>query len=219
MPAVPLTRRTLVAVTAAAALCAAGPVAAAQADPEVGVAHDCVRQDQPVEFSLTGYDPGTDVDLLLDDADLDTVTTDETGAFSGAFDAPALGGARTAGHTLSDIDGDSTDFTVTALGVTQTPAAPRPSGKVTVRAYGFVEGGTLYAHYLRHPSAAKWVLKKTARIGVLAGDCGTLRAKVPALPVSRPSSGTWTVQFDLRRSFRPQAAPYATTSVLVKKPA
>jgi len=210
------TLRLFAAVTATLAL-AAVVVPAASAGT-IAVAQPCVRAESPVGFSLSGYAPGY-VEIQLDGSYLSEVDTEESGAFTGSFPAPSLGSARAESHTVSTPQGGSATFSVTPTGATQKPAYPKPTGKVTLDAYGFVEGGALYAHYVHHPTDVKYTLNKTVALGKLTGACGNLKKKVAALPVKKPKPGVWIVQVDNRKAYKKQVAPSAELSVYVAKKA
>jgi hypothetical protein len=199
----------------AAALVACAAAAPAADAATVTVDRPCVRTGTQVGFALSGFAPGL-VDLLVGDNYLDTVEVDASGGFAGTFSAPGISGTS-GSFTLSTRSGGSAPFSVTETGATQRPAAPKPGGKVTLNAYGFVEGGTLYAHYVFHPSDTRYQAKKHVRLGALTGACGNLTKKVAALPVKKPAAGVWLVQVDPRPAYRKQVAPYAELSVFVPK--
>ncbi len=206
----------LCAVVAAACLVAAASASAAT----IATDRACYRGDTQVALTLGGFAP----ELLLDVRDnndfLSSLMMDDAGGFQGTF-GTSESSAAVVTHTLTvDVDSviTSTVYRLTPLTVSQRPAAlSKPTAKVTLSAQGFTEGGALYAHYVYRPTDVKRVLKKTVKLGTLAGPCGTLTKKVVQLPLHAPKAGVYDVQFDLRPGFQAQVAPYVERSVFVPK--
>lgn len=155
--------------------------------------------------SLSLVDARTTPPTVLDELTAPAVTTDTTGAFARQMRAPAL--AR------------DTDRTETALGSftdQSNPAAPvsvrwtlsawdidvsawdrgraDPRRRMRIDTYGWVLGGTLYAHYYRGTTR---VARMT--IGAVKGDCGTLRRTVRQFPMRAVRAGSYHVYFSTTR--------------------
>ncbi len=84
---------------------------------------------------------------------------------------------------------------VTALNVGIQPRKARPSSKVRFRGRGFTGPGRVYAHYRYKNKTRKTVSFKPS------GPCGTFSARKRQIPVRRPGTGQWTVQFDQQKSY------------------
>jgi hypothetical protein len=84
--------------------------------------------------------------------------------------------------------------------------------RVRFSMWRFGAGRTVYLHYVgpnRH-------LKRTVRLGVAGGRCGSLRTGYRRLFPFAARSGTWRLRFDIRRTYRAKAtAPYVTLAVSV----
>jgi hypothetical protein len=88
---------------------------------------------------------------------------------------------------------------------------------VTFRPFGFVEGGTIYAHYALTVSDTVHRLVKTVRLGALKGPCGDGSFKVRQLPLAKPRPGVYEIQFDTSRAYHRQQGVYVERTVFVAK--
>jgi len=211
--------RTVTLLALAAALGVAGAPEARAAT--LTVDHACVRPAQPIGFAATGFAPDEGVRLLLGPEFVDAFAVGADGAFAGRFQAPGLGDAGRLSRvlTLTNDYGTSATATVvvTEIGVAMKPAAARPSSSVTFRPSGFVEGGTIYAHYALTVSDTVHRLVKTVRLGALKGPCGDGAFKVRQLPLRAPRPGVYEIQFDTSRAYRRQQGVYVERTVFVAK--
>ena len=185
------------------------------------VDHACVRPAQPIGFAATGFAPDESVRLLLGPEFVDAFAVGADGAFAGRFQAPGLGDAGRLSRVLTLTNDYGTSVTatvvVTEIGVAMKPAAARPSSSVTFRPSGFVEGGTIYAHYALTVSDTVHRLVKTVRLGALKGPCGDGAFKVRQLPLRAPRPGVYEIQFDTSRAYRRQQGVYVERTVFVAK--
>jgi hypothetical protein len=84
---------------------------------------------------------------------------------------------------------------VTALNVGIQPRRARPSSRVLFRGRGFTGAGRVYAHY-----RFKGRTRRTVTFDP-SGPCGTFASRKRQIPVPRPGTGAWTVQFDQQRRY------------------
>lgn len=84
---------------------------------------------------------------------------------------------------------------VTALTVGIQPRRARPSSRVRFRGRGFTGAGRVYAHYRYRNKTRERVSFKPS------GPCGKFSARKRQIPVSRPGTGTWTVQFSQQKNY------------------
>lgn len=209
----------LAAVTAAAAL--ALPAGASAASLTLGAS--CVRDGAgPVDITLAGFPPSGLVRLLNNQDLIDVIQVGEDGGFVGRFPPFSNGDLQKQSSTISAIAEDGTTasapLTSVDLQVGMVPGKARPSTKVRFAAQGFVEaiGRPLYAHYTRAVSETNHKLVKTVKLGTVQGPCGTLTtAKIAQLPLKKPRSGVYVVQFDADPVFRLQQGVHVERSVFV----
>ena len=57
-------------------------------------------------------------------------------------------------------------------------------------------GSEVYLHYVLHRR-----VRLTIALGTPTGPCGTLNVKRRYFPLHRPAAGTWSLQFDQRKSY------------------
>jgi hypothetical protein len=203
-------RPIAVAVTAAAAL-AAGAASAGAATIQVdrGCYADPSQRRDTVTLTGTGFTPNTAYQVTLDGQPLagGTGTTDATGAVNGTFVAPSLAkGATDHRYTIGVQEGANAPtafFRVTQLFADFRPSKGDPKTlKVRFSLFGFtlqgVDHPTVYLHYIR-PNGK---LKKTYKIGVARGACGTIRkSSRRRLFPFHAERGRWRLQFDTSRRF------------------
>lgn len=182
----------------------------------------CVRENDPVKFHLAGFAADASVSLYDNSAYLSEATVGSGGDFSGQFNPGGLGDTAYAAHTLaaSDPAGNSASATyaIAKLGVVGKPVSTKPAAKVSYYAQGFVEGGTLYAHYAYSKSDTVKVFKKTVSLGKLTGPCGTITTKkVTQLPIKKAKKGVYEIQFDTNPSYKRQQGIYVESSFFLAK--
>jgi hypothetical protein len=202
------------ALLAAAALPAAADAATWTHAPGrcyVSAGSDPIQR-EVIEVGAEGFTPGAPIDVLVDgapaDADgdgvADTVNADPAGRVEGSLRAPyQAGGERQVTIALSQRDAPANRVTavsrVTALSVTLTPAEAAPSRRVRFRGRGFVAKRSVWAHYVFRGKSRRTV-RLARRPG---GDCGTFSVRRRQIPVTRPSTGRWTLQVDQQRAYSP----------------
>jgi len=98
-------------------------------------------------------------------------------------------------------------FDITNLGVTVNPSAAKPGRKVLYHFGGFTPGKPIWGHYLRHGRQLF-----AHRFGKASGPCGTLTARATLFPGHR-GRGTYRVQFDTVKRYRPSTSPKALINV------
>lgn len=197
---------------------AASGAAAAQA-ATLTVDRPCVRPAQPIGFTGGGFAADESVRLLLGTQVIDAFSIGPGGGYAGRFQAPGLGAAARLSQVLTLTNDYGTTATVkvivTGIGAAMKPAKAAPARVVTFRPFGFVEGGTIYAHYARTTSGTAHRLVKTVRLGALKGPCGDGLFTVRQLPLARPRPGRYEIQFDTSRAYHRRQGVYAERTVLV----
>lgn len=143
------------------------------------------------------------------------------GAFSATVKAPLLGTVKPAVKTFTVTATDPTTSTAASADVNVANAVfatstgfKSPKAKRTWTFSGLFQrpGRPIFGHF-RHAGKTY----ANYRFGVPQGPCGTLRRKAPGIPGSDIPSGTWTVQIDFERTYKPKAAPRLTGSTTVFK--
>ncbi len=71
-------------------------------------------------------------------------------------------------------------------------------------------GKEVYLHYVLHRR-----VRLTVALGMPTGPCGTLNVKRRYFPLHRPAAGTWSLQFDQRKSYSSATRPAIRGRVLL----
>jgi hypothetical protein len=202
---IPVRVPILLALAASAALPAAAHAATWAQQPgrcyvSVGAADD---QRQAVPIEVDGFAPSSTVDVVVDGVDVADVIADSRGHVSGAVRAPyQASGRRPFAITVSERGNPANAVTasplVTALEVTLKPALAAPSTRVRFRGAGFTARRPVWAHYVFHGK-----LRRTVRLARPHGACGRFAARRRQIPLTRPHTGRWTVQFDQQKAYAP----------------
>jgi hypothetical protein len=193
------------AAAAALACAALAPAPAAAAAVELNRA--CYLEGARVGVSATGFAPRSEVSVRRNGTLIGTATADDLGAVQARFDAPNLpAGRREASHVLELSDG--TTRALTRLPITRFRASFSPSTgdpatmlvRFSVDGFGLLDAQPdVYVHYV----APNGTLRRTVHLGRARGVCGHLRTPTPRrLFPFRAGAGTWTLQFDTRRTYR-----------------
>jgi hypothetical protein len=173
----------------------------------------CYGANQVISLTGYGFTPDGDVALSAEGQQLGIGIADYDGVFTARLRAPALPFAFlplrfTATDQTYLLNRASTTVRLTSLGVRVTPTTGAPSRPRRIRARGFFNGPTLYAHVRRDGRT------RNVRIGDLHGACRRLdvtrrlfRADVRA--------GTYTLHFDTNRRYFPSARPRVTYAVTI----
>lgn len=177
---------------------------------------------QAVQLQGSGFAPSRTYVVTIDGVFLGQRATNGQGDFS----IPVRPGGLPAGAAqhvdrLLVSDGTSsasTTFTLTrAAGarVFDTSGSNPRTISARFQVWGYSMGGstrTVYVHYVGPSGRAR----KTVALGGTGGQCGALRTGRRRLFPLSPSSGTWTLQLDTRRSYaRHPSGPVTRISVRI----
>jgi len=219
-----LVRTTLLA----AALTALSAAPARAQEPFLDSIQPCYvvaneAQREPVAVSGHNFTPFAYVDILIDDI-VQPVTGSQPqvgadGSLAGSVFAPFIEeGQRT--FTLRATERGPNPKSavrstlVTRLSVEQTPSAAATSDRVRFRGRGFTD--LTKAIYMHDVFAGK--SKKTIRIGLPKGDCGTFNVRRKQFPFKKtPQRGVWTIQFDQKANYDPKAPLRVGLTVTVSR--
>jgi hypothetical protein len=198
--------------TALLAVLSLPPVAGAQ---NVMLTSDrsCYGPNQVISLTGYGFTPDGDVALSTDGQQLGIGIADYDGVFSAELRAPRLPFATfplrfTATDRTYLLNRASTSIRLTSLGVAVTPATGSPARPRRIRARGFFNGGTLYAH-VRHSGNTRNV-----RIGDLHGPCRRLDV-TRRLFRGGVRAGAYTLHFDTSRRYYPSTRSRVSYSVRI----
>lgn len=150
-----------------------------------------------------GYIPNSRVDIAVDGVPaVSGAPVDAAGNIAPGVTAPApFIAQRDKAFTVTATDqGNPANVAtatsqVTALNVGIQPRRARPSSRVLFRGRGFTGAGKVYAHY-RYKGRTRRTVTFTP-----SGPCGRFTARKAQIPVSRPGTGSWTVQFDQQKRY------------------
>ena len=188
---------------------------AASASPGLKLDFDCYRSGQQGTATVTDFDPGSEVDVLVSGSSIGKSQTDDQGDFSVDFQAPRLrNGAKRlrARVTAQDPQGLIAEdvFEIVPLTFSIKPAAPAWNRKVTFAMSGFVERSSLYEHVTRNGK-----LVTTKVFGTPRAPCGSLTRVATALPLNKPQPGRYGLQFDFDAGYSKSASPAVRATVRV----
>ena len=191
------------------AACAGLPaaLAAPAGAAAVELNRSCYLQGSPVGVTATGFAPNAQVTVRRGDTVLGTTTADASGAVEARFDAPRLPRGRSHSSPVISLS-DGTNRATTRLPITRLDARFTPSTgdpatmlvRFSVDGFGLLDAQPdVYLHYVapdgRH--------RQTVHLGRARGVCGHLRSPVRRrLFPFRARAGTWTLQFDTRKTYR-----------------
>jgi hypothetical protein len=203
----------IVLTTAIAAV--ALPAAASAAELKVDPPQDCYGSGETVSLLGSGFTPGraSGVSVTKDGEPLGTLTTDAVGSFNGTLRIGQRNGRRTRTYTATDTSNPtltaSTQIMVSEVDVRLSPRSSA-GGRLRIGAVGFTQGEALWAHIVRDRSV------RHLRIGKLKGACHNLRARRRLL---RPGTalGTYVVQFDAFRRYKPRRAQSVGFTITVRR--
>jgi hypothetical protein len=201
--------KRLLAAAVVAGVAVAAPAEAMAASLDVDPAKRCYRERERVTLPGRGFTPNSTVDVSRAGTSLGDLETDGVGAFQGILDLPGLaGGQEHLTYVATDTSKPSITARVTML-VTATsvrvagPTRGAPNRRLMIRGRGFFGGETLWAHVLRERPNRPRTLARTVRIGQVKGACHRVTARRRLFrATARP--GTFRVQFDTYRSYKPR---------------
>ena len=164
----------------------------------------CYLQGSRVGVTATGFAPST-VTVRRAGTVIGTATADDIGAVQARFDAPQVPEGHRESKPVLELS-DGTTRATTRLPVTRFRASFSPSTgdpatmlvRFSVEGFGLLDAQPdVYLHYV----APDGRLRETVALGRARGVCGHLRTPNPQrLFPFRPRAGTWTLQFDTRKS-------------------
>ncbi len=209
-------------VVGTAGLCLPGAAQAAS----ISFDRPCYRGPMAQNLSFSGLPADSEFGLWQQDP----VIYPDLGYVGDVFSGP--GGDATRTRTVPEIDGSGLQEVVANLSLrsgeaevaagqyrfTALSAQPeivgyeKPTASISLDVHGFIEGGTLYAHYVHNGRHFK-----TTSVGALQGPCGTLSKRIAKFPFRPLKKGGWTVQFDNRRSYQHRQYPYVEHQTSVTK--
>ena len=194
-------------LAAGAGLLAAAPAAQAATIEPLGACYRSVKPDtrETVPVRAFGYTPGEHVNVFVDGALVQQdVVVGAEGQIVGSVPAPYQpSGERTFTVTITEVEKPSNTASatslVTALSLRLKPRRAAPQERVRFIGSGFIDGDTVYAHYVR-----KDKLRKTVSLGAPEGPCGRISVKRRQIPVRRAALGRWTLQVDNQQAYSPR---------------
>ncbi len=175
---------------------------------------------EPIDVAGGGFAPNSKVDIAVDGkVVVANVPVDPQGNLPAGVQAapPFVSDGDKPFQLVATQQGDpaataSQASRVTALNVGIQPRRARPSSKVRFRGRGFTGPGRVYAHYRYKNKTRKTVSFKPS------GPCGQFSARKRQIPVSRPGTGQWTVQFDQQKAYaRTPSTVFVRLSILVTR--
>ena len=193
------------AVAALLACAAIAPATAGAAAVELNRA--CYLEGARVGVSATGFAARSSISVRRNGSLIGTATADDVGSVQARFDAPDLpAGRREASYVLELSDGATTASTrlpITRFHASFSPATGDPATmlvRFSVDGFGLLDAQPdVYLHYV----APDGSLRRTVQLGQARGVCGHLRTPtLRRLFPFRAQAGTWTLQFDTRRTYR-----------------
>jgi hypothetical protein len=196
-----LARRSLALGTSVVALILGlSGVASAAA---VSTDQPCYR-DGAAQITASGLAPNdlADYDLWINGSDYGSIPTDGNGNASFTHYVDRSSSPPILNEALQVRQGSvvvaTSSFLVTPLAVLPDIVGyTNPTGRIQLRAYGFIGSGKLYAHYARNGR-----LYKTVAVGSLSSPCGTLGTSVAKFPFRPVPAGSWRIQFDGQVRYR-----------------
>jgi hypothetical protein len=192
---------------AVAALLCAGLLPATAGAAAVELNRACYLEGARVGVSATGFAPRSTVTVRRDGTTIGTANADDVGAVQARFDAPQLpDGQREASPVLELSDGTTSAFArlpLTRFHASFSPATGDPATmlvRFSVDGFGLLDAQPdVYVHYV----GPNGVLRQTVNLGRARGVCGHLRTpNQRRLFPFRARAGTWTLQFDTRKTYR-----------------
>ena len=177
------------------------PATAGAQDLALDADRSCYGPHQVISLTGYGFTPDSDVALSIDGQQLGLGIADYDGIFMASLRAPALPFAEvglrlTATDQTYLLNRASTIVRLASLGVRVTPTTGDPTRPRRIRARGFFNGETLYAHVRRGDRV------RNLRIGRLRGACRRVEATRRLFPPG-VDAGAYRLHFDTSRRFYP----------------
>ena len=200
---------------------AVGAPAAAQA-ATVATDRPCYVEQQPMAISGTGFEAGSNVSVEAEQL-FAFGTADNGGNFLFTTEkAPIVPtvtpDARTFKLTAKQDQQAvaSTTFQVANFAFSVTPSRAKPTSTVRYRFSGFPRNSSVWVHVRR-----KGRTIGSARLGKAVGACGRLSTRARFMPVrrGRVPFGSYTYQFDTKRSYSGRSVPRLRGNVTISRSA
>lgn len=194
--------RVVLLPLAVAAFAAGGPAHAATLVGDQG----CYQENERVNVVGTGFTPNGSVNFSRDNQAVGALQADGSGTVRGFAFAPRISPALTRRFTLEGRDATNPAIAaaifpfVTRFGVSVRPTGGNPARVRRIKARGFTDGRTLYAHVRRRGRG------RNVRLGRLKKPCGTKSVRKRIFRRGT-KPGVYRVQFDARRRYSRRAAP------------
>ena len=159
---------------------------------------------ETINLAGSGFTPNSKVDIAVDgQTKVNGAPVDPAGNLAASAQAPFVSQRDRAFTVTATEQGAPApaavgNTRVTALNVGIQPRRARPSSKVRFRGRGFTGAGKVYAHY-RYKGKTRKRVSFTPK-----GACGKFNARKRQIPVRRPGTGEWTVQFSQQKRYSAQ---------------
>jgi hypothetical protein len=204
--------RLALILVATAVLALSVPAAASGATLTATPDKPCYGTGEKVTFRGAGFTAGGIVDFTRDGTPIPTRNDEDIRAGSSGdvvADLPVANARGSETRTYAAIDRTnpantaSIELRISELSVQIRPDGGQPSRPRRIRAVGFTQGSTLYAH-ISHRGKVR-----NLRIGTVTGRCGRVEAR-RRLFGPRAPNGRHVIRFDTRRRYlrRPPAQRY-----------
>jgi hypothetical protein len=170
-----------------------------------------------IEVKGSGFTALEPVDVYVDNIRQTEAIANYDKSISGSVQAPFIEeGQREFALRLVErnqpLNAVTATAKVTRLSVEQKPRRARTKDRVRFRGRGFMERGPVYAHYVFAGTS-----RRTVRIGMPRGDCGTFSVRRRQFPFKRsPRVGVWTIWFDQEEHYDPKAAVRVPLTIRVR---
>jgi hypothetical protein len=175
----------------------------------VAVDATCYLTGSPVTANATGFTPSGAVNFAFDGQLASSGTADPAGNLTAPLTAPILpSGSHQHAFSLAAQDqtnpalSATTTVNVTERIATVSPHRAKPSRKVKFGVFALNPGQPVWLHYVFHKKQ-----RARVKLGTAKGPCGTLHARKRFFPMSHPSFGTWTFQFDDSKRYSKKTQP------------
>jgi hypothetical protein len=203
--------RPLRAAVAIVSVALAAPATASAATLTVDPVRPCYLERDRVFLMAEEYTPNGMVDFTRDGKLVASLQANAAGQIAGNLRLPGLiMGQRPLTYVATDqADPARTarvTLTTTATDVRVAPDNGPPNRRLRIRARGFKDGRTLWAHVRRtgrRPGGR--VRTRTVRIGRVKGACWKVKARKRLFRRST-AAGRYRVQFDTFRRYKPRRA-------------
>ena len=191
---------------------------AAPVAPSLATDLDCYQQSRAVAVAGAGFTPGSPFTLTREGAPQGAGTVAQDGTLASTFSSGRLpSGVGERAFTLTAQAGTQTATArvrVTRFSAAFTPTRATPATHVRFSVFGFGRRAPVYVHYLRSGATGS---SDTVSLGTASGPCGRIASSAARrLFPFTPRTGTWSLQFDTKRSYSAKAVPRFVLPVTVR---